>query len=207
MMRKKLSTLLFGILAAAIATTAWAGIPNLDNSSATVATAGATVVVCPAGDGDRLDTAQDCASGHVNATVTLTVYDINFDFVVGYPAADMWLEANGICLCTDGSIADGPTDVNGIATFSGALKAGGCSTDGSLNVYINPHGLLNQMGMSMDLISPDMTCDLVVNISDFSAFAGAYLGGYAKCADFVCDGVLNVSDLVYFANHYQHICP
>lgn len=206
MVCKKLLGLLSGVLVLSLASLAWAGIPNLDNSTAVTGPSTVSVLVCPACDGDRLDNAQDCSGGNVDATITLTVLDINFDPVVGYPAADMYLVANGLCWCTD-FIADGPTDVNGQTTFTGSPCAGGCSDDNSTNVYISPHGVLTQPGLPIWFNSPDMNCDFVVNLSDVVIFAGIFYGTYDYCADFYCDGLINLSDVVVFAVHMGHVCP
>jgi len=195
------------VLVLVSASLATAGIPDLHSSSAgTVATAGVSKLVCPQGDGTRFDDPV-FKDGKVDATIWLNLLDINLDPVVGYPAVDMWLVANGMCLCPNGSVADQATDINGDTTFSGALRAGGCSDDNSLNVYINPYGVLDQAGMAIWVNSPDMNCDLLVNLSDLSMFAQAYFGAYTYCADFHYDGVLDLSDVVQFSSHYSHTCP
>jgi hypothetical protein len=208
MMSKKLLGVLSGVLVLGLSTVAWAGIPNVDNSTAvTAAGQQVSVLICPFGDGGRLDAAQGCDGTTVNATITLTVLDINFDPVVGYPPEDLWIVANTICLCPDGSIADGPTDGAGQTTFTGALEAGGCSNDNSTNIFINPHGVLSQPGLPIWFNSPDMDCNLVVNLSDVVVFASIFFGGYDYCADFYCDGVINLSDVVVFTPHVGHSCP
>jgi len=208
MVCKKLIALLAGVVVFGFASVAMAGIPNLDNSTAvTAASQNVSVLVCPACDGDRLDNAQKCDGTRTDATITLTVLDINYDPVVGYPAVDMWLVANGMCLCTNGSIADGPTNVAGQTTFSGTLCAGGCSDDSSMNVYINPYGVLTQAGLDIWVNSPDMDCNLIVDLTDVVLFATAYYGVYDYCADFYCDGAVDLSDVVVFSTHYSHACP
>jgi hypothetical protein len=206
MMRANLPVLI-SVVAVSLASAAGAVVPDLSNSFATIASSGATVLVCPAGDGDRLDAAQDCIGGTVVATVTLNLFDIGFNPVAGYPAVDMWLQANGLVTCPYGSIADGPSDVNGMTTFSGTIYGGGCSNDASLNVYINPHGLLNQVGLNLDLISPDLNGDLVVNLTDLVMFVNIYVGAYSVCADYVCDGTINIADVATIAAHFGATCP
>jgi hypothetical protein len=208
MMSKKTIGLLAGVLVLGFGSVAWAGIPNLDNSYATTsATQQVSLMICPACDGDDLLHAQDCSGGTVDATVTLTVLDINYDPVVGYPETDLWIVANGICVCpADPPIADGPTDLNGQTTFTGTICGGGCSDDSSFNVYINPYGVLNHPGLDILINSPDMSCDLVVNLTDLSLFAACY-AACDYCCDFYCDGACTLSDVVKFAAHYQHVCP
>ena len=207
MTSKKLLGILSGALVLGIAGLAGAGIPNLDNSTAVTVGSTVSVLICPAGDGDRLDAAQACDGTTVDATITLTILDINFDPVVGWPAEDAWIQANGICLCTDGSIADAPTDLAGQTTFSGTIEGGGCSDDSSTNIFINPFGLLNQPGLPIWFNSPDFNCDLVVNLTDVVLLAGYYFGSYGYCADLYCDGVINLSDVVVFTPHFNHACP
>jgi hypothetical protein len=207
MLRKRMPGIVTSMLVLAFAATSWAGIPDLTLSTATTS-AGASVslLICPLGDGDLLTSARLYGGGTTDATVTLTLLDGNTDPIPGYLATDLWLDANGIVLCTDGSDADADTDVNGITTWTGALAAGGCSDDGSTNVWVNGSSLL-QAPLSILMNSPDMNGDLIVNLTDVVLFAGFYNGAYAYCADFYWDGILNLSDIVLLAQHIGHTCP
>ena len=53
--------------------------------------------------------------------------------LVGVPAQQVNLFSPSICICPGGAISDAGTDENGMATFSGSMKAGGCTT--SVDVY------------------------------------------------------------------------
>jgi hypothetical protein len=184
------------------------GIPDLGNSYATCA-AGSTlvsVVVCPDGDGDRLDEAQAGGGSLIDATITLTLLDGSMDPIYLFPFEDLWLDANGLELCAGGSVADASTDINGQTTWTRPLHAGGCSGDSSTRVYINGSALI-QPPFAILFNSPDLTGDLLVNLSDVAAFVERYFGAYDHCADLYWDGTLNLSDIAAFAEHWGHACP
>jgi hypothetical protein len=206
---KKLIGLMACVAVLGLASLAAAGIPDPDNSYATVGTAPDQIscVVCPAGDGGAMTQCYLSGGTGVDGTITFTVLDINLDPVVLYPAVDMWVEANGLCYCSPtATIADGPTDGSGQTTFSGPFYVGGCSDDNSTNIRVNGT-LLNHPGLPIWFNSPDMNCDFVVNLSDVVIFAPAYYGAYSYCADFYWDGNINLSDVVILAQHIAHVCP
>ena len=208
MARMRRINLAVGVLAALCATAAGAGIPNLDLSTAATAAGGpASIVICPQGDADRLDNARGAtgATG-LDATVTLNLLDSNSDPIAAFPAVDMWLDATGISLCLDGSIADGATDINGQTTWTGALAAGGYAASGELHVMISGNPL-NGPGMAVVVNSPDLNADLAVNLTDVVLFAGMFYGPYDETGDFYHDGALNLSDIVILAQHMGHECP
>ena len=168
MLKKRLSGLVACMCVLGLAATAWAGIPDLDLSTAvTAAGAQVSVMNCPLGDGDPLTSARTFGVGNgTDATITLTLLDGNTDPIPGYLKEDLWLDANGIVFCPDGTIADADTDVNGQTTWTVGLKAGGCSDDVSVNVWVNGE-TLTQAPINMLMNSPDMNSDLTVHISRY----------------------------------------
>lgn len=197
-----ISCLLLGLAGQALAQ------PDPNNSTVTAAVPGrVSVLVCPACDGDLLERARSCTMGFVDATITVTVRDAQNNPIAGFPATDLLLTANGLCFCPPGKIADGPTDANGETTFTGTLCAGGCSHDNSLTVLIN--GMpIPPPGLPIWFNSPDMNCDLVVNLSDVALFAACFMApGYRYCCDLSYDCVINLSDVVVFSSHFGHYCP
>jgi len=196
-------------LCIALASTAWAGIPDLDNSTAvTAATVPVSVLLCPACDGDPFSAARVYGGGSTHdATITVTLLDINFIPVVGYPAEDVWFDATGLCFCTDGNIADYDSDASGQTQFATAPCGGGCSPDADTVIYINGEALHQPAITGISYNSPDMDCSLVVDLTDVVMFAGIFYGSYDYCGDFYWDGVINLSDIVVLAQHLGHVCP
>jgi hypothetical protein len=205
----KIVAVLASLCLLGVAATAWAGIPDPTNSYATTVQAPNTVscVVCPAGDGDAYTQCYLFGGIHANATIDLWVRDINGDPVVLYPATSLWVEFPGMCECPPHAcIADAPTDANGHTTFSGPFYGAGCDNTNSTTISLN--GIpLNQPGLPIWHNSPDMNCDLVVNLSDVVIFASGWFTTCPYCVDFYWDGVCNLSDVVIMAAHIAHTCP
>jgi hypothetical protein len=201
--------MLIGAAALSLASLAWAGIPDPIESYAVAQSEPNQVscVICPAGDTTTL-TACYLFGGTptVSAVIDLWVRDINGDPVYLYPPDDLWVVFNGQCDCpVHACVADAPTDANGHTTFSGPWYGAGCSNDNSTNISLNGLVLIHP-GMPIWFNSPDMNCDLVVNLTDVVLFAASY-GTGAYCADFLWDGIVNLSDIVLLAQHYGHTCP
>lgn len=196
----------FGCLAVlAVAGTAAAGIPNFANSTlGTAATVPVSMVLSPDGQGDPFTAARLYGGGTTDATITLTLRDINFDPVVGYPAEDVWLEAVGLCACVSGAIADGPSSSGGVLTFASPPFAGGCTEGADLYVVVAGDQFPTPI-TNIHFNSPERTCDLTVNLSDLTLYAQAPNGAYT--ADLYWDGQKNLSDLVIFASHSGATCP
>jgi hypothetical protein len=90
------------------------------------------------------------------------------------------------------------------------------NTSNAAATFVGPTGmpgavtglaLVSAPGMDIQFNSSDINGDLVVNLVDVGAFAGAYVGGYAYFADFYWDGILNLSDVARLAATFGEICP
>jgi hypothetical protein len=165
-------------------------------------------LVCPHGDGPRLDELPG------DATITVTVLNLLGNPLEGITGANLWLIGahDELVLCGGASSidADYPTDDNGQTTFTGAIKAGGC--DYPLHVVVAGTVLLKDdcsgpIDVDIRAVSPDIDGDLVVNLTDFSAFGAAWGGAYNPCVDFNCDGSIGLVDFSLFAQHWMHGCP
>jgi hypothetical protein len=166
----------------------------------------AGVCVCPEGDGDRLDEARR-DGGTVDATITLYLRDPANMPIYLFPPEDLWLEVPGMVLCSGGTLADGPTDIDGVTTFSGELRMGGIQT-GDVEVIVIGATVLNGSSTHHRFTSPDLSEDLQVNLTDVVMFAQYWITGvYAAAIDYYYDGVVNLSDLAIFAGHVAHSCP
>jgi hypothetical protein len=200
--------LLIGGLIVGLATAAWAGIPDPNESYATtVAGVQVSILNSPGGTGSPINSCYGFGVGPtVDATIEVWVRDAFGDPIYLYPFSDIWLEtaSKAMVLCPGGSVADQSTDINGYTTFSGAMFAGCCGS--GMIVMINGTALA-QPALNMLVNSPDMNCDLTVNLTDVVLFAGAYYGAYDYCADFYWDGILNLSDIVVLAQNVGQACP
>jgi hypothetical protein len=169
----------------------------------------AVIGSCPAGDGLTL--------AGKGATITIRVGSVE-NPIPNIPASQIWLVGGhpdgtrlSICGGTEGTQADGPTDENGITTFSGALAVGGCDDDLSIRVlsYIlgEPTPNCDIIQVPVEVRSVDLNKDGTVNVADFSAFGALYQNGqYDSCVDFNGDGQENIADFAFYATHNGHSC-
>lgn len=204
---------LMGLLALSLlASTAWAGIPDLILSTAgTAATAQVSVYTLPSGGGHGLDDCYLSGGTKTDASITLTLVDLNSDPIYLYPACDMWLETSlgGLALCEGGSCADLGTDHDGLTTFSNPVFGGKQTDPGAgevCQVIVNGSPLAGP-GMDIQFNSPDINGDLEVNLTDVVLFAGDYYGAYLYRSDFYFDAAVNLSDIVLLAQGMGAECP
>jgi hypothetical protein len=162
--------------------------------------------ICPQGDGQML--------ANNGNRISILIKDLNGDPVPGVLASDIWLVGcNDLCLCAgSGSIdADSATNDQGITTISGTMAAGGCDLNG---VHVAIFGIIAGCPptcLSMHVVSPDLSCDGIVNLVDFAIFAPAFNSTsadpeYDPCCDFDCEGDVDLVDFSLFAQHWQHSC-
>jgi hypothetical protein len=202
--------LLIGVMLISLATFAWAGVPDMVKSSASMA-GGVQVSVynLPNGGGDPLTAARLFGGGTINATITLTLLDVNSTPIFEYPFSDMWLETadGGLKFCPGGTTADADTDLLGQTEWTNALFAG-CSGIGTV-VVVSGNVVTGLSGnvLPMDHNSPDINCSLNVNLTDLVLYAQDVGIGYAYRSDFYWSGALNLSDLILFAQGSASACP
>jgi hypothetical protein len=181
----------------------------VDPCSSTASSAGGCWVICPQGDGDRLD--------DFGAEISVNVKDALGNPVPNIPASDFWLIGwnDAITLCGgSGSInADAASDANGDATISGDLAGGGC--DVGIQVVVqgiviaDPADWSIPLCLALVVVSPDYNGDLIVDIIDFAIFGPAFPSPpkvLDSCIDFNCDGLVNLIDFAIFGVHYTHSC-
>ncbi len=174
-------------------------IPDLNLCTATIpdGSDGAVVFVVP--DGSGLSFAEAFAPGgsSVDATITLTLVNWAGDPIVDYPPEDIWLETSedGLAGCAGGTSPDFVTDINGQTYWIDPLEAGGCSTGEELMVYVAGAPLY---ASPLDLVfrSPDLSGDLLVDLTDIVLFTQSLDDGEGSCADFNNDSHVNLSDVV-----------
>lgn len=213
MLRRNILGLLVSVACMGVATLSFAGIPDLNNSTAvTAAAAEVSVFNTPQGAGDPLSDAQLLGGTGTDATITVTLLDAGGNVVYLYPFEDLWLETSlgGMVPCNGGTVADFSSDINGETTFSGTLYAGGASDrDAGEKARVMVNGLA-LVGSDLDILfnSADINGDGAVNLSDVILFATPFLAGATDYAfDFYFDGVLNLSDLILLAGEIDTACP
>lgn len=212
MLRKNILGLMVCILG--VASLSFAGQPDLTLSGAVAAhgTDEVSVFTNVDGNGKAINQAKLEAGGEVDATITVTLVDSGGNPIYLYPFEDMWLATSlgGLVACNGGTVADGSTDINGQATFSAALYAGGSSDrvgGEKCRVIVNGSALV---GSDLNILfnSPDMDGSLIVDLTDTVAFVPLYTGGaYDYSVDFFFDGAINLSDLVLYAGGLFVACP
>jgi hypothetical protein len=163
------------------------------------------LMICPQGDGPILSDGGN--------EICVTVRDVNGNPIAGILATDLWLTGcTNLVLCggSGSSNADAATDAAGQTQFSGGMAAGGCDT----GLYVVVQGVVigcPPTCLAIDVRSPDITADLIVDLSDFSLFAGdpgypSPPDSYDPCMDYDCDGDIDLVDFSLFAQHWQHTC-
>jgi len=195
--RRLLSLATAAVAVLAFAGFASAGIPAVANCLAT--SAGGTLYICPAGDGESL--------GSVGAGVHVTVKDVNSVAIANFPFEDIWLRTTtGIFnLCQGGLTADANTDALGKTDMTGVPSGGGC-TQGPMQVVLSGVALPVSQNLTIRVNSPDITGDLNTNLADVGPFSAALNGAYNFCADFFDNGVINLADVGIFSTHLGHTC-
>jgi len=119
---------------------------------------------------------------------------------VGIPAQEIQLYSPDLCICPGGSIADRPTDLNGMTSFSGTIAGGGCTE--MLSIYFN--GVrIGTTGVKINSTDTGLASPCATDAGDFSALA-ARLGRpeqWSICFDYNESGppTIDAGDLSYFA--------
>ena len=215
MLRKNIVGLLVCLAALSVATLGFAGVPDVNNSTAsTAATVQVSVFNVPDGTGKALTEARDAAGNVVDATITVTLLDAGMNPVYLFPFEDMWLETTlgGLAPCANGTVADGSTDINGQTTFTGPFYAGGYTdpSAGELtHVMVNGAALVGS-DMDIQFNSADVNGDGVPDALDLASFSADYQSGaYSYRIDYLYDSNINLSDLVLFSAAFgaTHACP
>ncbi len=194
-----------------LAGTSVAGIPDMAMSHAEIPEGPVPrfLMVLPDGSGPALHDAAVEGGQTWDATITLTLLDAAGDPVFLYPFEDLWLwdEDGTLSFCTGGSLADHSTDESGQTAFSNPPYGGGYNRPGNpVNVWV-AGAPLEQPGLPVHFNSPDVSGDLLINLSDITLFVVALGVGYDWACDFNHDGLLNLTDIVEMAQALGLGCP
>lgn len=169
-----------------------------------------TLLVVPDGSGPGLTAARTINRQAVDATVVVHAIEDGFGWpLVGSPR-DQWSlgwDGAGVAACTDGLAPDHDTLADGSTAWSAPLRAGGHS-HGLARPYWLTQPMLANAGLALQVNSPDLNGDLVVDLIDVTQFAQDYAGGaYQFRSDLSYDGVVNLSDIIPMVQHYGARCP
>ena len=204
------------------ATSLYAGEVDPCESDCSVSCVGMRVSMCPANDFEFI---REGCGGDADY-IQVDVRDNLGNGVPGIPWTDYWFGAcddvvDKVCLCARPLNADSLTSsspgVEGRTTFSGRIAAGGCVlVDGIYlavqgQIIVDAGTCLDPTCLEIELVSPDLTADCKVNLSDLGVFGLSYNkdegeAGYDDCCDYNDDAKCNLSDFAYVGGHYQHEC-
>ena len=165
---------------------------------------------CPCGDAYPFSQMRDSSSDSVAGIVHLQVLD-DLDMPIPYmPREDIWLEssAGNLVHSLGGTLANVPTDADGYTMWADPLFAGGYSRDSEYLVFVvNGQPADTAPILPIRFNSPDITGDLVVNLSDLTLFASDYHFRDVYRSNFDWGDLIILGDLTIFAVHYTHSCP
>jgi len=215
-MLRKLMGLLVCIMVVSAATAAVADVPSPDSPAIFLnGDPGVQVTVynLPNGNGAPFTEAYDIAGNQHDATIQLTVVNLDLEPIPNFAAEDCWLMPtddnadDSFFPCTLGTIADANTDGDGNTQWQNALLAGGFTDPAAdvTQVYISGTPI-NGPGFDIQFNSADVNSDGDVNLSDVGDFATDYFGAYNYRSDFVWDGDLNLSDVGSLATGFGAEC-
>lgn len=167
---------------------------------------GAALFTRPDGEGLPFTHAYASDGSQVDATITATFVDPDWEPIVGIPREDLWLASSsgGLAACVDGTLADDPTDELGNAYWRLPLRAGGHTVGESLHVVAA--GMMLARALDLTVKSPDLDGSRVVLLPDIAAFIPA-IGTDTEECDFNNDGVVDLADIARFIAALGVGCP
>ncbi|MBU8870785.1 MAG: hypothetical protein KOO60_07975 [Gemmatimonadales bacterium] len=199
---------------------ATAGVPDLEESTATAADAGITFSLFCLPDaggsafGDAYLKGGTGGAGSVavgaDATITLTLLDGGAVAVSDFSFEDMWLQwvdESNLHVCEGGTVADGNTDDAGVTTWENGMNLGG-NAECLAQVMINGAALTSDLGIPLHVNSADVDIDGDVDLLDVVQFSGDFVLTPAPYrSDFVSDGLMKVTDVSKMAVGVGASCP
>ena len=183
-----------------------------------VSCSGMRVSISPAGDFETIS--EGC--GGNSSYIYVYARDASGNGISGIPRTDYWLNAcdpaQELCLCDSGVVADSLTDQDGYTTISGHIIGGGCVLDDGIYISIQGKVLLDEPActdpicLDIQIVSPDLNADCIVNLSDMAVLGLSYNKGegepgYNSCCDYNDDMHCNLSDFGLFGFHYLNAAP
>lgn len=235
--RRQLATSLSALILLGVTSASAAGPPHAPNCRmfhplVPTADLSLALYVLPDGSGPSLSGARirDSFATAVDATILVAIKDSNDEWVLGYPAADIWLEAlqGGLAVCAShAAIADAstayhrapplnpedpqPPEMEWSTSFAGPFHGGGQTypANGDQIVVMTASTGATPLPVSLSdlqMNSADINGDLAVDLDDIPLFVGDYFGPYDFRSDFLADNHVNLADLAVFVSSYARIC-
>ena len=178
----------------------------------------ACVLVVPGGAGNPLAAARTPTGEPIDATISAMLVDSSWNPMLNFPRRDVWIEfpagSGTINRCETfvarGFPADSNTDGFGQTRVALPLAAGGWSEGPAVfKVNDNPaetpaHDIWPLLELQVN--SPDINGDRVVDLIDIAIFAGDYSGSFHMRSDLHRDGVMNLTDIAIVALHLGADC-
>ncbi len=211
MVLRKLMGVLMVALVVGAASFAMAGVPDLQKSTATMATVGKTLSLynLPTGAGSPFTEAVAFGGAVFDATISITLLDGLDQPIENYPFEDITLSCtdgtNSYVACTGRGSADADTDALGHTQFQNPLPAGGWA-DADTDVMIAGVALTSG-SVALRMNSADISGDGVVDLADVGMFSTIFSGTYSYGADFNYDGAVDLADVGRLAAGVGKSCP
>jgi len=213
MVLRKLMGLFACVLIIGAASFATAGVPDLENTTASRAYGGPETLSLfnvPNGSGKAFSQAfLPALAGNADATISMTLRDGLGLPIDNYPFEDMWIESGdgGMVACGGNAVADLTTNAAGYTEWALPMTAGGYS-EALTFVSINGDYLTSNAGIALNFNSPDINADGAVNLSDGGFFStDLFVGPYNYRSDYNFDGALNLTDGGFLASAIGATCP
>lgn len=156
------------------------------------------IINFPNGQGHAFSNALIMGTGiHVDATIEVTIRDINNNPIPFIPSEDIWINSpeGEMNICPGGSWSEQETNSQGMTYFSSPLRAGGFN-EGIIGIYVNGNLVTGEgTPLFFPMNSPDINGDNYVNLADVGRFTQIFFTSYDFSADFFPDGVINLADI------------
>lgn len=177
----------------------------------------ACILAVPGGAGPSLANARTPTGAPIDATVIATIVDSSWHAAANFYHGDIWLEfpaaAGTVRNCAFASrhfLVDVNTDAYGVTRVALPLQGAGWSAGPAVfKLNDNPAETPNHYiwpAVLLQVNSPDINGDRVVDLIDVATFAGDYLGSFHMRSDLQRDGVLNLADIALMAEHLGADC-
>lgn len=197
--------------------------PVAQNCTAVLNTPGplsVSMFLIPNGSGTQLANCYAFGGTSTSAVISVTLIDAAGLPVVNVPATDVRLQeiSSNVFWCSNAwypppvhapNLADMASNAAGQTQFSLSYHGGGWVHGSTFVWVLEASGAWMQIPTPVNVSynSPDITGDLVVNLSDVGLFAIDFFSGYMYRSDFNYDGVVNLTDLAMLAPTLGISCP
>lgn len=179
--------------------------PIPDAFASSIASGGAPILTCPLGDAPGLSVP--------NAAILVRVRDASGQPILNLVPGDFEVDGAPLWMMAD-VYFPGPNTHNvmglqvvtpGDYLLNSPLMSGGNGF--GLEVKVRNVLIVTGAPVPNPFVSPDITGDGIVNLSDIGTFAQFFYGGFNPSADFNFDGVLNLADIGILAVHNGCVFP